>query len=179
MQILQELDRKKCAIFKKWKLFHEKTISVTYYQTRMEVLWSLCLQRRKWRKMSKNWKCTFCQKTLKFVMLKCWNHSTTTSNYAVTYYQSLEQVHWQLGLTKLKKWQNCIYDYVRNLEMRLRSNLKKLSERQDRQLSLINEHKFGILDEIECQICSLLAPTTHKGINLRKCVCSMDPIHAT
>ena len=67
---------------------------------------------------------------------------------------------------------NCIYDYVRNLEMRLRSNLKKLSERQDRQLSLIYEHKLEILDEIECQICSLLAPTTHKGINLRNCVYS-------
>ena len=39
-------------------------------------------------------------------MLKRWNHSATTSNYAVTYYQSLEQVHWQLGLTKLKKWKD-------------------------------------------------------------------------
>ena len=38
-------------------------------------------------------------------MLKCWNHSTTTRNNAVTYYKTLEEVSWQLGLRKLKKWQ--------------------------------------------------------------------------
>ena len=38
-------------------------------------------------------------------MLKCWNHSITTENCAVTYYQTIEWVPWQLGLIKLKKWQ--------------------------------------------------------------------------
>ena len=38
-------------------------------------------------------------------MLKCWNHSTTTRNNAVTYYKTLEDVPWQLGLRELKKWQ--------------------------------------------------------------------------
>ena len=30
-------------------------------------------------------------------MLKCWNHSTTTRNYAVTYYKTLEQAPWHPG----------------------------------------------------------------------------------
>ena len=35
--------------------------------------------------MSKNWNtANFVKKILKLVMLKCWNHSTTTRNYAVT-----------------------------------------------------------------------------------------------
>ena len=38
-------------------------------------------------------------------MLKFWNHSTTTRNYAVTFYKTLELVPWHLGLKELKKWQ--------------------------------------------------------------------------
>ena len=30
-------------------------------------------------------------------MLKCWNHSTTTRNYAVTYYKTLQQAPWHPG----------------------------------------------------------------------------------
>ena len=33
-------------------------------------------------------------------MLKWWNHSTATKNYAVTYYEILEEVPWHLGLKK-------------------------------------------------------------------------------
>ena len=40
---------------------------------------------------------------LKFVLLKCWNHSTTNRNYAVTYSKTLEEVPWHLGLKKLDK----------------------------------------------------------------------------
>ena len=36
-------------------------------------------------------------------MLKCWTHSITTRNYAVTYYKILEEVPWHLGLKELKK----------------------------------------------------------------------------
>ena len=36
-------------------------------------------------------------------MLKCWNHSTTTRNNAVNYYQNLEEVPWHLGLKELKE----------------------------------------------------------------------------
>ena len=42
----------------------------------------------------------FVKKLLKFVMLKCWNHSITTRNNAITYYQTLEEVLWHLGLIK-------------------------------------------------------------------------------
>ena len=35
-------------------------------------------------------------------MLKCWNQSTTTRNYAVTYYKTLQEVS---CMTELKKWQ--------------------------------------------------------------------------
>ena len=35
-------------------------------------------------------------------MLKSWNHSTTTRNYAVTFYETLEDVPWHPGLIKLK-----------------------------------------------------------------------------
>ena len=38
-------------------------------------------------------------------MLKSWNHSTTTINYAVTHYKTLDEVAWHLGLKELKKWQ--------------------------------------------------------------------------
>ena len=38
-------------------------------------------------------------------MLKCWNHSTTTRDYAVTYYKTLEKFPWHLGLKELKTWQ--------------------------------------------------------------------------
>ena len=36
-------------------------------------------------------------------MWKSWNNSITARNYAVTYFQTLEEVHWNLGLIKLKK----------------------------------------------------------------------------
>ena len=45
----------------------------------------------------------FQKKLLKFVVLKFGNHSTTTRNYAVTYYQTPEEFPWHLGLIKLKK----------------------------------------------------------------------------
>ena len=35
-------------------------------------------------------------------MLKCWNHSSTTRNYAATYYKTLQEVPWHLWLKKLK-----------------------------------------------------------------------------
>ena len=44
----------------------------------------------------------FVNKFLKFVMLKCWNHSITIRNNAETYYQTLEKVRWHLGLIKNK-----------------------------------------------------------------------------
>ena len=44
----------------------------------------------------------FVKKLLKFVTLKCWNHSITTRNNAVTYYQTLKEVLWHLGLLKSK-----------------------------------------------------------------------------
>ena len=42
---------------------------------------------------------------LNFVMLKCWNHSTTTRGYAVTYYKTLEEVPLHQEPKNLKKWQ--------------------------------------------------------------------------
>ena len=57
---------------------------VTYYQT--------CQKLQK-----------FCQKLQKFVMLKYLKHSTTTGNYAVNYYKSLEEAPWHLGLKKFRK----------------------------------------------------------------------------
>ena len=39
----------------------------------------------------------------KFVMLKFWNHSTTTSNNTVTYYKTLEEGWENLGLKKTQK----------------------------------------------------------------------------
>ena len=37
-------------------------------------------------------------------MLKIWIHSITTRNYAVTYYQILDEVPWHLRLIKLEKF---------------------------------------------------------------------------
>ena len=42
---------------------------------------------------------------LKFVTIKCWNQCTTTKNYAVTYYKTLVEFPWNLGLKTLKKSQ--------------------------------------------------------------------------
>ena len=39
-------------------------------------------------------------------MLKCWNHSTTTRNYAVNYYKTLEGIPWHLELKELKNVKN-------------------------------------------------------------------------
>ena len=47
----------------------------------------------------------FVKKMLKFSILKCSNHSTTTRNYAVSFYKILEEVPWHIGLKELKKWQ--------------------------------------------------------------------------
>ena len=47
----------------------------------------------------------FVKRLVKFVMLKRWNNSITTKNNAVTYYQTFEEVHWQVGLIKCKKCQ--------------------------------------------------------------------------
>ena len=38
-------------------------------------------------------------------MLKSFNQSTTTRNYAVSFYKTLEEVPWHQWLKKLKKWQ--------------------------------------------------------------------------
>ena len=38
-------------------------------------------------------------------MLKCWNHSITTRNNAVNYYQTLEEVFWHLRQIKIKNCQ--------------------------------------------------------------------------
>ena len=38
-------------------------------------------------------------------MLNCWTHSTTTRNYAVNYYKTLEEVPKHLGMKELKKLQ--------------------------------------------------------------------------
>ena len=38
-------------------------------------------------------------------MLKSWNHSTTTRNYADSSYKTLEEVPWHQGLKKFKTWQ--------------------------------------------------------------------------
>ena len=46
--------------------------------------------------------CTFCQKTLKIVILKGWNDATTTRNYAVAYYKTLDKVPWHQGLKNSK-----------------------------------------------------------------------------
>ena len=35
------------------------------------------------------------------MILKCWNHSITTRNNAVTYYRTLEEILWHLGLIKI------------------------------------------------------------------------------
>ena len=43
------------------------------------------------------------KKCPKMAMLKCWNHSKTTGNYAVTYYKTLEEIQWHLGLKELKQ----------------------------------------------------------------------------
>ena len=45
----------------------------------------------------------FVKKLLKFVMLKCWNHSITSRKNAITYHQTLEEVLWHLGLINFKK----------------------------------------------------------------------------
>ena len=81
---------------------------VTYYQTLKDVFWPLRLKRRgEWlinvQKIEKI--CKFCQKLQKFVMLKYLKHSTTTSNYAVNYYKTLEEAPWHLGLKIFRKWQ--------------------------------------------------------------------------
>ena len=82
--------------------------SVTYYQTFKDVYCPLRLERREeWKvnvkETEKN--CVLSKKTLKFVMLNCWNHSITTRNYAVAYYKTIHKVFWHLGLNELKKWQ--------------------------------------------------------------------------
>ena len=38
---------------------------------------------------------------LKFLMLKCWNHSTTTRNHAICY-KTLEDISWHLPLKNSK-----------------------------------------------------------------------------
>ena len=71
--------------------------TVTYYQTLEEAPWLLRLDKPK----NKNF-----QKPLKNLQVlskkcnnsRCWNHSITTRNYAVTYYQTIEWVPWHLGL---------------------------------------------------------------------------------
>ena len=58
-------------------------------------------------KFQKNWKklASFVKNMLKFVILKCWNHYTTTKKYAVSLYHTIKEVPQHLRLKKLEKWQ--------------------------------------------------------------------------
>ena len=73
-----------------------KIFSVPYYHTPKDFFW-ICLD-------VNNEKLHDLSKKLKFVMLNCWTHFTTTRNYAVTYYKTLEEVPWHLGLIKWQKF---------------------------------------------------------------------------
>ena len=53
-------------------------------------------------------------------MLKCWSHSTTTRNYAVTYYRTLEEILWQLGLEKLKERQTFLISLKEIVKIRIK-----------------------------------------------------------
>ena len=82
----------------------QKKFSVTYYQTLKDVFWPLRLERREERKINVK----KLKKIARFVLKiseKCWNLSTTTRNYAVTYYKTLEEVSWQKTWKKTEKWQ--------------------------------------------------------------------------
>ena len=90
MKKLQILSKKYqiCDIKKLKTIPWPKKISGTYYQTLKEVFCPLG------RKTVNNYNDkklqVFLRKMLKFAMLKCLNHSITTRNNAVTYYQTLE-----------------------------------------------------------------------------------------
>ena len=54
--------------------------------------------------MSKNWEvASSVKKMQKFLMLQSWKHSITSRNYAVTYYKTLEDDTWHLGLKKTQE----------------------------------------------------------------------------
>ena len=55
-----------------------------------------CIRKKNVKKYEKN--VSFVKKLSTFVMLKCWNHSITTRNNAVTYYQTLKEVPWHLSV---------------------------------------------------------------------------------
>ena len=50
---------------------------------------------------------------------RCWTHSINTKNYAVTYNQTLEWVHWNLGLLKLEKCQKSSKKHWKCLNLRV------------------------------------------------------------
>ena len=59
------------------------------------------LRKKKVKKIEKI--CRFCKKKMiKFMMLKCWNHSTSTKKCAVNYYKNSGGDSCHLGLKKLK-----------------------------------------------------------------------------
>ena len=60
-------------------------------------------------------------------MLQGWNHSITTRNYAVNYYQTAEEVPWHLGLIKLKKSQKFLKSLKKLVTIGI--NLRVFSER--------------------------------------------------
>ena len=97
----------KIRVLKSWKKsITSKNFTVTFYETLEEAPWLLKLDKPKNRQnFSKPWKnlLVFPQKKCK--TSRCWNHSITTKNCAVTYYQTIEWVPWHLGLIKLEKWQ--------------------------------------------------------------------------
>ena len=70
------------------------------YQTLKDVFMLLRMKNKcqKWQILH-----VLSKKMLKFVTLKCWNHSTTTKNYAVNFYKTLKEVPWHLGVKELKK----------------------------------------------------------------------------
>ena len=76
-----------------------KNLSLTFYQAHKQVSWPWG-----WKNLNNDNKCQknrkFCQKMQK---IRDENHSITTINYAVTYYQNLKELTWHLGPKKFKK----------------------------------------------------------------------------
>ena len=55
------------------------------------------------------------------------NHPTTTRNYEVTYYKTLEEVSWQLGLEERKNWQKFSKGLRKNVKISIK--LRVFSDR--------------------------------------------------
>ena len=94
----------KFLILKSWKPFHSKFFFSKLLSNGLFLALATAKTWKKEKEMSKNWKNlnVLSKRMLKFVMLNCWNHSTTTRNYAVTYNKTLEEILWNLGLKEQK-----------------------------------------------------------------------------